>query len=107
MTIHVTEKAARQIANAIVAKRGGIGLRLGVKKVGCSGFAYTFDVANDVGSDDHLFEQHDAKVVVNDDSLAMLDGSTVDFVREGFKEIFKVDNPNVKAECGCGESFSV
>lgn len=107
MTIHVTPKAAQQIAKSIVAKRGGIGLRLGVKKVGCSGFAYTFDVASEIVQGDHLFEEHDAKVVIDAEALPMLDGSTVDFVRDGFKEIFKIENPNIKAECGCGESFSV
>jgi len=107
MAIQVTENAAKQI-KAQLAKRGaGVGLRLGVKKVGCSGFAYTFDYADEVRADDRPFEGHGAKVVVDEESLAFLDGSTLDFVREGFKQVFKVDNPNVDATCGCGESFSV
>ena len=107
MSIQLTETAARHIRKSIVEKRGGVALRLGVKKVGCSGFAYTFDVAREFGADDHVVEAHDAAVVVDREAMAILDGSTLDFVREGFKETFRVDNPNVKAQCGCGESFSV
>lgn len=107
MAIQLTENAAKQI-QAQLAKRGaGVGLRLGVKKVGCSGFAYTFDYADEVRASDHPFEGHGAKVVIDDESFAFLDGSTLDFVREGFKQVFKVSNPNVDATCGCGESFSV
>lgn len=107
MSIQLTETAARQIRKAIVEKRGGIALRLGVKKVGCSGYAYTFDVARELGDRDHSFEAHDARVVVDEEALPFLDGATLDFVREGFKETFRVRNPNVKDQCGCGESFSV
>ncbi|MBI4203569.1 MAG: iron-sulfur cluster assembly accessory protein [Betaproteobacteria bacterium] len=107
MAIQLTESAAKQI-QAQLAKRGaGIGLRVGVKKVGCSGFAYTFDYADEVGAGDHPFEAFGAKVVIDSESLSFLDGSTLDFVREGFKQVFKVENPNVDATCGCGESFSV
>ena len=107
MTIQLTESAAKQI-QAQLAKRGaGIGLRVGVKKVGCSGFAYTFDYADEVSAGDHPFEGHGATVVIDDEALAFLDGSTLDFVREGFKQVFKIANPNVDATCGCGESFSV
>ena len=107
MTIQLTENAAKQI-QAQLAKRGaGIGLRLGVKKVGCSGFAYTFDYADEVRAGDHPFEAFGAKIVVDDEALTFLAGSTLDFVREGFKQVFKVNNPNVDAMCGCGESFSV
>lgn len=107
MTISLTEQAARQIRHAIVDKRGGAALRLGVRKVGCSGLAYTFDVADGPRADDALFEAHDARVVVAKDELPFLDGSTLDFVREGLKESFRVENPNAKSACGCGESFSV
>jgi iron-sulfur cluster assembly protein len=107
MAIQLTEQAARHIRTAIVEKRGGAALRLGVKKVGCSGLAYTFDVAETAGADDATFEAHDAKVVVAKDELQFLDGSTLDFVREGLKETFRVQNPNAKSACGCGESFSV
>src|SRR5688572_4933981 len=100
MTIQLTENAAKQI-QAQLAKRGaGIGLRLGVKKVGCSGFAYTFDYADEVRAGDHPFEAFGAKVVVDDEALTFLAGSTLDFVREGFKQVFKVNNPNVDAMCG-------
>lgn len=107
MTINLTESAAKQI-KVQLAKRGhGVGLRLGVKKVGCSGYAYTYDYADEVRDGDKLFEMLDAKVVVDSESLLFLDGSTLDFVREGLKQTFRVDNPNVDATCGCGESFSV
>ena len=107
MAITLTENAARHINSQLAKRGGGMALRLGVKRVGCSGLAYTFDIADQVGDKDHLFESHDAKVVVDADSLPYLDGAVVDFVREGLKETFKFDNPNVKATCGCGESFGV
>lgn len=107
MAIQLTESAAKQI-NAQIAKRGkGLGLRVGVKKTGCSGWAYTYDYADDVKGGDQVFEAHDAKLVVDGESLEFLNGSTVDYVREGLKQAFKVDNPNVDATCGCGESFTV
>jgi iron-sulfur cluster assembly protein len=106
MAITLTPSAARQILSA-VEKFGGVGLRLGVKEVGCSGFAYTFDMAKEVGPDDVLFEGHAAKLVVDRQALGMLDGAELDFVREGFKQMFAVKNPNVDDTCGCGESFSV
>ena len=106
MAITLTESAARQIKSS-VARFGGIGLRLGVKTVGCNGLAYTFDVAREVGAGDTLFEAHDAKVVVDSEALAVLDGSELDYVREGFKQMFSVRNPNVDSTCGCGESFNV
>ena len=107
MAITFTENAARQI-RAQLAKRGkGLGLRVGIKKVGCSGFAYVFDYADEVRAGDRLFEAHDAKVMIDADSLAFLEGSRLDFVKEGFKQVFKFENPNVDATCGCGESFSV
>jgi iron-sulfur cluster assembly protein len=107
MAIELTESAARQI-QAQLAKRGrGLGLRVGIKKVGCSGFAYTYDYADAVNEGDHAFEAHGAKVVIDGKSLEVLEGSTLDFVKEGLKQAFKVSNPNVDATCGCGESFSV
>jgi len=107
MKIELTESAANQI-KAQIAKRGkGIGLRVGVKDAGCSGFAYTYDYADEIRADDRLFEAHDAKLVVDAKSLETLDGSTLDYVKEGLKQIFKFTNPNVDATCGCGESFSV
>jgi len=107
MAIQLTESAAKQI-QAQLAKRGrGLGLRVGIKKVGCSGFAYTYDYADDVGAGDQTFESHGTKVVVDAKSLDFLDGSTLDFVKDGLKQAFKFENPNVDAMCGCGESFSV
>jgi iron-sulfur cluster assembly protein len=106
VAITLTESAARQIRHS-VAKFGGIGLRLGVKTVGCNGLAYTFDMAEAVGPEDALFEAHDAKVVVDRESLKVMDGAELDFVREGFKQMFSVRNPNVDSTCGCGESFNV
>jgi iron-sulfur cluster assembly protein len=106
VAITLTESAAQQIQTS-VAKFGGIGLRLGVKKVGCSGLAYTFDMAQEVGPGERLFEGHDAKLIVTPEALAVIDGSELDYVREGFKQMFTVKNPNVKSTCGCGESFNV
>jgi iron-sulfur cluster assembly protein len=107
VTIALTENAAKQIRKSLEKRGKGMGLRVGVRKVGCSGFAYTFDYADEVGANDALFESHDAKLVVEEEALQYLDGSTLDFVREGLKESFRFENPNVKAQCGCGESFSV
>jgi iron-sulfur cluster assembly protein len=106
VAITLSESAAKQIQTS-VAKFGGIGLRLGVKKVGCSGLAYTFDMAKEVGPGEHLVEGHDAKLVVTDEAMKVVDGSELDYIREGFKQMFTVKNPNVKSTCGCGESFNV
>ena len=106
MAIQVTEKAAQHVRSAL-ARKGGIGLRLGVKTVGCSGMAYTFDYATEVGDEDAVFESHDVKVVVSRKDLAFVDGSTLDFERRGLNEMFTVANPKAVATCGCGESFTV
>jgi len=106
MAITLTENAAKQIRTQLEKRGKGLGLRVGIKKVGCSGFAYTFDYADEIHADDRAFEGHDAKVVVDSESMAVLDGSRLDFVREGLKQMFKFDNPNVDATCGCGESFN-
>jgi iron-sulfur cluster assembly protein len=106
MAITLTEKAARQIKN-LTAKKGGVGLRLGIKKVGCSGLAYTFDLADKINEQDKTFESHDVKVIVDMETLQYLDGSVLDYVREGLQESFKFDNPNATAQCGCGESFTI
>jgi iron-sulfur cluster assembly protein len=106
MAIQLTENAAKQI-QAQLAKRGhGIGLRIGVKKVGCSGFAYTYDYADEVQPGDERFDAHGTTIVVDRANLEFMKGSTVDFVKEGLKQAFKIDNPNVEATCGCGESVS-
>ena len=107
MAIQLTENAARQIQKQLAQRGRGIGLRVGVKDVGCSGFGYTYDYADEVRPDDRQFEAHDAKLVVDAKSLEVLDGSTLDFVKEGLKQVFRFTNPNVDATCGCGESFSV
>lgn len=107
MAISVTENAAKQIRNQLAKRGKGVGLRVGVKKVGCSGLAYTFDYADEMHPGDQLFEAHDAKLVVDAEALSILDGSRLDFVKDGFKQVFKFDNPNVASTCGCGESFNV
>ena len=107
MTISLTENAAKQI-QAQIAKRGhGVGLRVGIKKVGCSGFAYTFDFADELKAGDRISEFNGAKLVVDAESVDFLAGAKLDFVRDGLKQTFKFDNPNVDATCGCGESFSI
>jgi len=106
MAITVTERAAKHIRGAL-EKKGGAGLRFGVKKVGCSGLAYTFDYAKDIGANDQLFRTNDVAIVVDKADLAFVDGSTLDYVREGLNETFKVENPKATAMCGCGESFTV
>ena len=107
MTVTLTEAAAKQII-AQVAKHGsGLGLRVGVKTVGCSGLAYTYDIANTQQPDDHIFENFGAKLFVDAKALSSLDGSNLDFVSEGMKRTFQFDNPNVSHTCGCGESFTV
>ncbi len=107
MAITLTENAAKQIQSQLAKRGKGLALRIGVKKVGCSGLAHTFDYADEIGEGDHTFESHNARVVLDADSLSALDGSRIDFVTEGLKQIFKFDNPNVESECGCGESFNI
>lgn len=107
MTITLTERAARQIRQQLDRRGKGVALRLGVKKSGCSGFAYSFDYADEVREDDQLFESHDARVVVQRDQLSSIDGSEIDFIQEGLNSSFKFRNPNIDNTCGCGESFSL
>ena len=107
MAITLTENAAKQIQRQLEKHGKGIALRIGVKKVGCSGLAHTFEIADEIRAGDHTFEGYNARVVVDDACLAVLDGSRIDFVTEGLKQFFKFDNPNVESECGCGESFNV
>lgn len=107
MAIQLTENAALQIKNQLAKRGKGLGLRVGVKKNGCSGWAYIYDYADAVKAEDRVFEAYDTKLVVDGESLEVLDGSTLDFVKDGLKQIFKFSNPNVDATCGCGESFSV
>jgi iron-sulfur cluster assembly protein len=107
MAITLTEAAAGRVKRYIQQRGKGVGLRLGIRKTGCSGFAYVIDYADEIEPDDAVFEDKGVTVVINPDSLAYLDGSVVDFMREGFSESFKFNNPNEKDRCGCGESFNV
>ncbi|MCM2129902.1 HesB/IscA family protein [Larsenimonas rhizosphaerae] len=105
--IGITTAAARQI-NTVLDERGkGLGLRVNVKPSGCSGYSYVLDFADDTQPDEHMFEEHGARVFIGDEALTILDGTEVDYVNEGLNRFFKFNNPNVKDECGCGESFSV
>ncbi|HZT03064.1 MAG TPA: iron-sulfur cluster assembly protein IscA [Steroidobacteraceae bacterium] len=107
MAISLTESAADRIRAFLAARGHGIGLRLAVRKTGCSGFAYVVNYADEVQADDVVFEDRGVKVYVDPASLSLIDGTTVDFVKQGLNEAFRFRNPNVKGECGCGESFSV
>ena len=105
--ITITENAAKHI-NGYLPKRGkGLGVRLGVKTSGCSGMAYNLEFVDEVNEDDLIFEEHGARVYIDPKSLVYLDGTQVDYTKEGLQEGFKFENPNVKDSCGCGESFHV
>jgi iron-sulfur cluster assembly protein len=107
MAITLTEKAAKHI-NRYIERRGkGIGLRFGVRTTGCSGMAYKLEYVDEVTDDDSVFESHGVKVFVDPKSLPYIDGTELDFAREGLNEGFKFNNPNEKDNCGCGESFRV
>lgn len=107
MAISLTESAANRV-RAHLAQRGrGLGLRLGVKETGCSGFSYVVDYADDTRANDRVFEDQGVKVFVDAASLQYVDGTRIDFVRQGLNESFRFENPNIKGECGCGESFTV
>lgn len=107
MAITLTERAAKQIARQLEKRGSGVGLKLGVKKSGCSGFAYVLDYADQLSEDETVFEQFGVKVIVKNNDLEVLDGIELDYAREGLNEAFKFNNPNVTGTCGCGESFSV
>ena len=107
MAITLTENAAKHIQRQLVKRGEGIALRIGVKKAGCTGLEHTFEIADEIHVTDHTFESHNTRVLIDADSLAFLDGSRIDFVTEGLKQMFKFDNPNVESECGCGESFNM
>ena len=107
MAITLTEKAAKHI-NRYMERRGkGIGLRFGVRTTGCSGLAYKLEYVDETGVEDSVFESHGVKVFVDPKSLPYIDGTELDFVREGLNEGFKFNNPKEKDTCGCGESFNV
>ncbi|ABM36880.1 MULTISPECIES: iron-sulfur cluster assembly protein IscA [Polaromonas] len=107
MSISLTPAAARHVEKSLAKRGSGIGLRLAVKTSGCSGFAYALEFVDAMTADDQAFETHGTKIIIDSRSLAMLDGTELDFVREGLNEGFKFNNPNAKANCGCGESFAV
>lgn len=107
MTVTLSERAARQIAKQLEKRGKGIGLRLGVKKAGCSGLSYVVGYADDVTDGDRIFAAHGVKVIVDVADLEYLDGVEVDYVREGINEAFRFNNPRAAATCGCGESFTV
>jgi iron-sulfur cluster assembly protein len=107
MSVSLTPSAADRVRTFLASRGHGVGLRLGVKKTGCSGFAYVVNYADEVASGDAVFETAGVKVIVDTESLRYVDGTEIDFVREGLNEAFRFRNPNVKGECGCGESFNV
>lgn len=106
MSITLTEAAARRVRHYI-DHEGGTALRLGVRKTGCSGWAYVVSVAPGVEAGDHLFEDQGVRVVIDTESLPYLKGSRIDFVSDGLNRTFRFDNPNATEECGCGESFTI
>src|SRR5579862_779020 len=105
--ITLTENAAKHVATFLSKRGKGVGLRLGVRTTGCSGLAYKLEYADELKPEDHRFESNGVTVIVDPKSLPYLDGTELDFAREGLNEGFKFNNPNVKDECGCGESFNV
>ena len=107
MTITLTEAASRQIRTQLAKNGGGLGLRVGIKAVGCSGLAYTYELADALRVDEQSFENHGATLLVEIKNLAVLEGARLDFVTEGLKQAFQFDNPNVAHACGCGESFNL
>jgi iron-sulfur cluster assembly protein len=107
MAITLSDSAADRVKRFLTNRGKGVGLRLGVKTSGCSGMAYVLEFVDDVNVDDQVFDDKGVKVIIDAKSLAYLDGTQLDFVKEGLNEGFKFNNPNVKDACGCGESFTV
>ena len=107
MAVTMSESAARHVKKSLDKRGKGVGLRLAVKTSGCSGLSYAIEFADEVAPEDMTFESHGMQLLVDAKSLPFLDGTELDFVKEGLNEGFKFNNPNSKAECGCGESFAV
>lgn len=107
MAITLTESAAGRVQKFLANRGKGVGLRLGVKTTGCSGLAYVLEFVDEIAEDDEVFEHRGVTVIVDKKSLVYLDGTELDFTKEGLNEGFKFQNPNVSGECGCGESFNV
>jgi iron-sulfur cluster assembly protein len=107
MAISLTESAAERVSSYLRKRGQGVGLRLGVKSTGCSGYSYVINYADSVGGEDVVFEDRGVKIVVDPQALKLIDGTEVDFVKNGLNEAFSFRNPNVTGECGCGESFNI
>ncbi len=107
MAVTMTQRAAEHVAGFLKRRGKGVGLRLGVRTTGCSGMAYKLEYADAVQPEDQTFECHGVKVLVDPKSLSYIDGTELDFVREGLNEGFRFNNPNEKNRCGCGESFNI
>ncbi len=107
MAITLTDRAADHVQRYMQKRGKGVGLRLGVKTTGCSGLAYKLEFADEIRPEDQEFESHGVRVFIDPKSLAYLEGTELDYVREGLNEGFKFNNPNEKDRCGCGESFNV
>ena len=107
MAVSLSDKAAKHVTNYLTKRGKGIGLRIGVRTTGCSGMAYKLEFVDAVSPEDLVFESNGVKVVVDPKSLPYLDGMELDYAREGLNEGFQFNNPNVKDQCGCGESFNV
>ena len=107
MSITLTPAAASHVQRSLVRRGKGLGVRLGIKTTGCSGLAYKIEYVDEVSPEDQVIDVHGVKVVIDPKSLAYLDGTELDYVREGLQEGFKFNNPNERDRCGCGESFRV
>ena len=107
MAISLTKSAADHVRQFLENRGKGVGLRLGIKTSGCSGMAYVLEFVDEVNADDQVFEDQGVVIVVDEKSLLHIDGTELDFVKEGLNEGFAFNNPNMTGECGCGESFSV
>ncbi|MDJ0749958.1 MAG: iron-sulfur cluster assembly protein IscA [Woeseiaceae bacterium] len=107
MAISLTDAAADRVRGYLENRGTGLGLRVGVTATGCSGYSYVINYAESIDDDDVVFEDKGVKVVIDPEALALIDGTEVDFVKNGLNEAFSFRNPNIKGECGCGESFTV
>ncbi len=107
MAITLTAAAAERVSSFLANRGKGLGVRLGVKTSGCSGMAYVIEFVDETNEDDTVFEDHGVKVIIDKKSLIYLDGTELDFGKEGLNEGFKFNNPNAKNQCGCGESFTI
>ncbi len=107
MAITMTDSAAERVQNFLESRGKGVGLRLGVKTSGCSGMAYVLEFVDAIDDQDQVFESHGVKIIVDPKSLLYIDGTELDYGKEGLNEGFKFNNPNVKDQCGCGESFTI